>query len=233
MSQLLELRDVTASYGSVQALFGVSLSLREGEVLCIAGLVGSGRTELLRLIAGVDKADAGSVLVGGREIAGGDPRRRIRAGLGLLPEERKRDGIIRYRPVTANIALPAMHRFSRFGLIRRALLKGGAAAMAASALPAPMIWAKCRGETGCQPWNSTPTSPIRVTATPAPKATMIDGTSRGKGRTARSRTTTASTEARPITDQTSKPSEPGRRMIITPAKPIRIAVIRRQPILSL
>jgi ribose transport system ATP-binding protein len=117
---VLEARGLTRG----KAVRDASFTLREGEVLCIAGLVGSGRTELLRLIAGVDKADAGSVLVGGREIAGGDPRRRIRAGLGLLPEERKRDGIIRHRPVTANIALPAMHRFSRFGLIRRALLKG-------------------------------------------------------------------------------------------------------------
>ena len=117
---VLEARGLTRG----KAVRDASFTLREGEVLCIAGLVGSGRTELLRLIAGVDKADAVSVLVGGREVAGGDPRRRIRAGLGLLPEERKRDGIIRHRPVTANIALPAMHRFSRFGLIRRALLKG-------------------------------------------------------------------------------------------------------------
>lgn len=106
-----------------KAVQDASLQLREGEVLCIAGLVGSGRTELLRLIAGVDPADAGSVLVDGQVIPGGDPRRRIRAGLGLLPEERKRDGIIRHRPITTNIALPAMHRVSRLGLIRRAHLK--------------------------------------------------------------------------------------------------------------
>ncbi|MBC2835057.1 sugar ABC transporter ATP-binding protein [Paragemmobacter straminiformis] len=115
---VLEARGLTRGRAVVDA----SLSLREGEVLCIAGLVGSGRTELLRLIAGVDAADAGEVLVDGKVIAGGDPRRRIRAGLGLLPEERKRDGIIRHRPVTTNIALPAMRRFSRFGIIRRAAL---------------------------------------------------------------------------------------------------------------
>ena len=102
-----------------RAVQDASLTLHEGEVLCIAGLVGSGRTELLRLIAGVDVADAGSVLVDGKVIPGGDPRKRIRAGLGLLPEERKRDGIIRHRPVTTNIALPAMQSFSRLGWIRR------------------------------------------------------------------------------------------------------------------
>lgn len=106
-----------------RAVQDANLKLHEGEVLCIAGLVGSGRTELLRLIAGVDRADAGSVLVDGQVVPGNDPRRRIRAGLGLLPEERKRDGIVRHRPVTTNIALPAMHRFSRLGLIRRAHLK--------------------------------------------------------------------------------------------------------------
>ncbi len=119
---VLETRGLTRG----RAVQDASLTLREGEVLCIAGLVGSGRTELLRLIAGVDAADAGAVLVDGTEVAGGDPRRRIRAGLGLLPEERKRDGIIRHRPVTTNIALPAMRRFSRFGLIRRAALRARA-----------------------------------------------------------------------------------------------------------
>jgi ribose transport system ATP-binding protein len=50
------------------------------------------------------------------------PRARIKAGLGLVPEERKRDGIIRHRPVTSNTALPAMRHFSRLGVIRRAML---------------------------------------------------------------------------------------------------------------
>lgn len=122
---VLEARGLTRG-GAVR---DASLTLREGEVLCIAGLVGSGRTELLRLIAGVDAADAGEVLVEGVVVAGGDPRRRIRAGLGLLPEERKRDGIIRHRPVTTNIALPAMRRFSRWGIIRRKMLAERAEAL--------------------------------------------------------------------------------------------------------
>ncbi|AWB48134.1 sugar ABC transporter ATP-binding protein [Gemmobacter aquarius] len=122
---VLEARGLTRGV----AVRDASLVLREGEVLCIAGLVGSGRTELLRLIAGVDAADAGEVLVEGVTVAGGDPRRRIRAGLGLLPEERKRDGIIRHRPVTTNIALPAMRRFSRWGIIRRKVLAERAEAL--------------------------------------------------------------------------------------------------------
>lgn len=105
-----------------RAVQDASFTLHAGEVLGIAGLVGAGRTELLRLIAGVDRADAGTVLVEGKPAAPG-PRGRIRSGLGLVPEERKRDGIIRHRPVTTNIGLPAMRRFSRLGLIRRAMLK--------------------------------------------------------------------------------------------------------------
>ena len=105
-----------------KAVKDAGFTLHAGEVLGIAGLVGSGRTELLRLIAGVDKAEAGTVEVNGVAIGSG-PRTRIKAGLGLVPEERKRDGIIRHRPVTSNIGLPAMQSFSRGGMIRKARLK--------------------------------------------------------------------------------------------------------------
>lgn len=106
-----------------RAVRDVSFTLHAGEVLGIAGLVGSGRTELLRLIAGVDRADAGVVLVNGVAVPGTSARARIRAGFGLVPEERKRDGIIRHRPITTNAGLPAMHAFSRAGMIRKAFLK--------------------------------------------------------------------------------------------------------------
>ncbi len=105
-----------------RAVQDAGFSLHAGEVLGIAGLVGSGRTELLRLIAGVDRAEAGTVEVSGVAVGSG-VRTRIKAGLGLVPEERKRDGIIRHRPVTSNIGLPAMAQFSRFGIIRRAKLR--------------------------------------------------------------------------------------------------------------
>ena len=111
------------------AVRGANLTLHRGEVLGIAGLVGSGRTELLRLIAGVDVADGGTVEVDGKTISGASPRARIRAGLGLVPEERKRDGIIRHRPIAANIGLPAMDRFSRGGLIRKRMLKARSEAL--------------------------------------------------------------------------------------------------------
>lgn len=96
-----------------------SFTLHRGEVLGIAGLVGAGRTELLRLIAGIDRPDGGTVHMHGEQVASNDPRAAIRAGMGLLPEERKRDGIIRDRPVTSNVALPSFRLFSTLGLIRR------------------------------------------------------------------------------------------------------------------
>jgi ribose transport system ATP-binding protein len=112
-----------------KAVQDASFTLHAGEVLGIAGLVGSGRTELLRLIAGVDRADAGTVSVDGVPVAGTSPRARIKAGLGLVPEERKRDGIIRHRPITSNVGLPAMRAFSRVGLIRQRALKARSEAL--------------------------------------------------------------------------------------------------------
>jgi len=101
------------------AVRDASLKLHRGEVLGISGLVGAGRTELLRLIAGVDKPDAGEIRLKGKQLSLGNPRIAIASGFGLLPEERKREGIIARRPVRSNIALPSMRRFSRFGFVRR------------------------------------------------------------------------------------------------------------------
>jgi ribose transport system ATP-binding protein len=100
----------------------VSFQLRKGEVLGISGLVGAGRTELLRLIAGVDRPEAGEIRVEGRSLALGSPRAAIAAGLGLLPEERKREGIVARRSVRSNIALASMRRFSRLGFVRQRAL---------------------------------------------------------------------------------------------------------------
>lgn len=106
------------------AVRDATFKLHRGEVLGISGLVGAGRTELLRLIAGVDQPDAGQILLDGKPMPLGSPRKAIASGLGLLPEERKREGIVARRPVRANIALPSMRRFSRFGFVRkRAVLK--------------------------------------------------------------------------------------------------------------
>ena len=96
----------------------VSFTVRRGEVVGIAGLVGSGRTELLRLLAGVDKIASGEIRIDGRALKLNNPRSAIAAGIGLLPEERKREGIIPMRPVTLNMALPSLQKFAKLGVVR-------------------------------------------------------------------------------------------------------------------
>lgn len=101
----------------------VSFNLRRGEVLGVAGLVGSGRTELLRLIAGADKRSAGEVLCEGKALSLKSPREAIASGIGLVPEERKREGIVPLRSVRNNIALASMNRFAPRGVVNGGALK--------------------------------------------------------------------------------------------------------------
>jgi ribose transport system ATP-binding protein len=108
---------------SVAKIRGASFKVHRGEVLGIAGLVGSGRTELLRLLAGVDRLSDGSIEIDGRPVNFSSPRDAIAAGIGLVPEERKRDGIIPVRSVTNNMALASLGSFSKGGIIQNAKLR--------------------------------------------------------------------------------------------------------------
>ena len=101
------------------AVRSASFSVNAGEVLGIAGLVGSGRTELLKLIAGIDAKTGGSIEVEGVAVKNHNVSATIRAGIGLVPEDRKKEGIIKERAVKMNMALPSMGRFTRFGLLKR------------------------------------------------------------------------------------------------------------------
>ena len=84
----------------------VSLTLYEGEILGIAGLVGAGRTETTRAIVGVDPKDSGRLVLDGREIRINKPMDAIRQGVVLVPEDRKRDGLCVKLSVTSNVELP-------------------------------------------------------------------------------------------------------------------------------
>jgi ribose transport system ATP-binding protein len=101
----------------------VSFMLRKGEVLGIAGLVGSGRTELVKLLAGVDRPTAGTITLDGTLRSFSNPRAAIAAGIALLPEDRKKEGIIPLRSVAVNAAMPSYHRLTRGGVIMSGLLK--------------------------------------------------------------------------------------------------------------
>ncbi len=96
-----------------------SLTLRAGEILGIAGLVGAGRTEALRVCFGLAPAVAGSVWVRGREETRASPPRRLATGIGLLSENRKEEGLMLARSVADNLTLSRPGPFSRGGLIRQ------------------------------------------------------------------------------------------------------------------
>jgi len=99
----------------------VSLEVRSGEVVGLAGLVGAGRTELLRTIFGADPASAGSVRVGeGRARLFRSPRQAVAAGIGMLPEDRRHDGLLLGQSMRVNtLLLPGQPR-ARSGWIDRA-----------------------------------------------------------------------------------------------------------------
>jgi ribose transport system ATP-binding protein len=90
-----------------------SLTVRAGEILGLAGLVGSGRTELLRLIHGLDQPQAGEVRIDGRRLATGRPDKSIRAGLGFAPEERKSEGLWLDWSMVRNTSIADLGRFRR------------------------------------------------------------------------------------------------------------------------
>ena len=101
----------------------VSISIRRGEVLGIAGLVGAGRTEIVRLLAGVEKPDAGTIHLRGEQASFRSRAVAARQGIGLVPEDRKREGIIPFRSVTANVSLSVLRRFARLGILSRSRMR--------------------------------------------------------------------------------------------------------------
>jgi rhamnose transport system ATP-binding protein len=95
----------------------VSFALHAGEIVVIAGLVGSGRTEILETIMGLRPGDAGAVSVNGKVVLHRTPRRMVRLGLGLVPEERDRQGLVLGFGVRENVALPTMGELGRLGFL--------------------------------------------------------------------------------------------------------------------
>lgn len=98
-------------------LHDVSLAVRRGEILGIAGLVGSGRTELLRALCGADPADSGEIVVDGVSVARPTPRRMRRAGVGLTPENRKEAGLVLNLNTRENLCLASLGRMSWHGIV--------------------------------------------------------------------------------------------------------------------
>jgi len=95
------------------AVKDVSFSVRFGEVLGIAGLVGSGRSELVRLIFGADKKDSGEIYIKGRKVNIDSPKKAIRHGLYLVPEDRKKEGLVLMQDIQFNVVLSMIYRIKK------------------------------------------------------------------------------------------------------------------------
>ncbi|MFH8496023.1 sugar ABC transporter ATP-binding protein [Streptomyces coeruleorubidus] len=106
----------------------LDLEVRPGEIVGLAGLVGSGRSEILETVYGARKPTSGQVLVEGKPLKPGSVRAAVRAGLGLAPEERKAQALLMLESVTRNVSVSSMSRFSRGGWIDRGAELGAARA---------------------------------------------------------------------------------------------------------
>ncbi len=102
------LKVVVADAGGRLAVNDVSLDIRAGEVVCLYGLMGAGRTELLEALSGRLAIAAGEVRLDGRELKGMSIEDRIPAGIGLVPEDRQRDGLVQLMSVGSNLSLPSL-----------------------------------------------------------------------------------------------------------------------------
>jgi rhamnose transport system ATP-binding protein len=121
---VLSLKNVACAAGGVR---GVTLDLRAGEVVGLAGLVGAGRTELARILFGLTPADAGEILLQGKPVSIRSPQEAVAHGIAYVPEDRRRHGVILDMPITVNMTM-AIHRrlfawgWLRFGRERRLAL---------------------------------------------------------------------------------------------------------------
>jgi ribose transport system ATP-binding protein len=98
---------------------GVNLSLRRGEILGLAGLIGAGRTELARALFGIDRLVGGGVVLAGKPIVVANTRDAIDRGIYLIPEDRKQSGLILDDSIAHNISLPDLMRYAHLTLISR------------------------------------------------------------------------------------------------------------------
>jgi len=117
--KVLEVKNLSSPHGV--GVKNVSFDLYRGEILAFAGLMGAGRTEMVRAISGADRMSAGEVILSGKPVRVRSPNEAITQGLFCAPEDRKRDGLCVKMTLAENITLPSLDMVSRFGIIRRPL----------------------------------------------------------------------------------------------------------------
>jgi rhamnose transport system ATP-binding protein len=119
----LEVRQVR---NRAAGLRDISFTVRRGEILGVAGLVGSGRTQLAETLFGLTPTDEGEIRRDGRAVTIDSPAAAIAAGIGYVPEDRRQHGVVLEMSVTANASLASLPRVSTYGLIDRAAERGAA-----------------------------------------------------------------------------------------------------------
>jgi ribose transport system ATP-binding protein len=112
---LLRLKNVSRGI-----LRDISFEIRAGEILGLGGLMGAGRTELCRVIFGLDPPTSGSIEIAGNVITPKTPREAVAAGVALIPEDRQHDGLALKMPIAHNITMPDLDKISSFGFLRKA-----------------------------------------------------------------------------------------------------------------
>ncbi|MBQ8974932.1 MAG: sugar ABC transporter ATP-binding protein [Oscillospiraceae bacterium] len=115
---LLEVKDLTN-----KKIRNVSFTLRKGEVIGFAGLVGAGRTEVARAIFAADKVDSGEVLLEGKPVKFKSPADAVAAGIALCPEDRKEQGLILYRSIRENTTMPVLKKIRKGAFLDKKLEK--------------------------------------------------------------------------------------------------------------
>jgi ribose transport system ATP-binding protein len=109
---------------------GVDLTVHRGEVVGVAGLLGSGRSSLARVLCGIEPIRSGEIRIKGKPVAIGRPRDAIRAGIALVPEDRARQGFVAFHSVESNVGLPSLDRLATKAWVDR----GKAAALAEASI---------------------------------------------------------------------------------------------------
>lgn len=120
---LLEVRDLCDTEGTVNH---VSFYARAGEVIGISGLVGAGKTELAKCIFGDRPKGCGKILISGTEVNINSPHRAVQSGLGLVPEERRKEGVFVEKSVKENLSAVVLSDFTKFSFINRSKEKKNA-----------------------------------------------------------------------------------------------------------
>lgn len=109
---IFELKDLGSREVGIR---NINLSVRAGEIVGVAGLIGAGRTELAKVIFGIVESDAGEILLRGKPMHFGHPSEAIDVGIAYLPEDRRKHGVVLDLPISSNITLASLKKISGFG----------------------------------------------------------------------------------------------------------------------